>query len=206
MKAQTESDSVLLPATGAAFKNAVVPVSSDVGPAIVLSFDVEEHHRIEAAAKLQLDPALKDLYDARLEPCTRHLLDQLAEYAIKATFFVVGEIAVSHPALVRDIHLMGHEVASHGWDHQRVHRFTPQSFLADLRRSKDALEQVTGAAVVGYRAPTFSIVRQTSWAIDVLGEAGLSYDSSIYPVRHDRYGIPQAPRAVLSTGEYQLNP
>jgi polysaccharide deacetylase family protein (PEP-CTERM system associated) len=202
MKAQTESDSVLLPAAGGAFKNAVVPVSSDVAPAIVLSFDVEEHHRIEAAAKLQLDPAIKDLYNARLEPCTRHLLDQLAEYSIKATFFVVGEIAVSHPTLVRDIHRMGHEVASHGWDHQRVHRFTPHSFLADLRRSKDALEQVTGSAVVGYRAPTFSIVRQTSWAIDVLSEAGLLYDSSIYPVRHDRYGIPQAPRApFLAQGE-----
>ncbi len=195
MKAQTESNGVLLPAAGSQLENAVVPVSFDIAPAIVLSFDVEEHHRIEAAAKLQLDPALKALYDARLEPSTRHLLDQLAEHGINATFFVVGEIAISHPTLVRDIHRMGHEVASHGWDHQRVHRFTPQSFLMDLRRSKDALEQVTGAAVVGYRAPTFSIVRETSWAIDVLGEAGLLYDSSIYPVRHDRYGIHQAPRA-----------
>jgi peptidoglycan/xylan/chitin deacetylase (PgdA/CDA1 family) len=149
MRAQSESNGVLLPAAGAALENSVVPVSFDVAPAIVLSFDVEEHHGVEAAAKLQLDPALKEFYDARLEPSTRHLLDQLAEHRIKATFFVVGELAVSHPGLVRDIHRVGHEIASHGWDHQRVHRFTPQSFLMDLRRSRDALEQVTGSAVVG---------------------------------------------------------
>jgi polysaccharide deacetylase family protein (PEP-CTERM system associated) len=195
MRKISKSNGVVSATASAELKNAAVPVSLDDVPAIVLSFDVEEHHRIEVAAKLRLDPALKEVYDARLEPSTRHLLDQLAEHRIKATFFVVGEIAISHPGLVRDIHRSGHEVASHGWDHQRVHRFTPQSFLMDLRRSKDALEQVIGAAVVGYRAPTFSIVRQTSWAIDVLGEAGLLYDSSIYPVRHDRYGIHQAPRA-----------
>ncbi len=170
-------------------------VSGDDAPAIVLSFDVEEHHRIEAAAHLRLDPSLTATYAARLGPSTRYLLEQLDEHGIKATFFVVGEIAHSNRGLVRDIHSRGHEVASHGWDHQRVHRFTPPMFLEDLRRSKDALEQVTGEAVVGYRAPTFSIVRQTAWAIDVLGEAGFLYDSSVYPVRHDRYGIPQAPRA-----------
>jgi polysaccharide deacetylase family protein (PEP-CTERM system associated) len=195
VKEKSTSNGVLSPLACVGLENAAVPVSSDDVPAIVLSFDVEEHHRIEAAAKLELDPALKKVYVARLDSSTRFLLDQLGENGIKATFFVVGEIALSHPGLVRDIHRLGHEVASHGWDHRRVHRFTPQSFLMDLRRSKDALEQVTGAAVVGYRAPTFSIVRQTSWAIDVLGEAELLYDSSIYPVRHDRYGIHQAPRA-----------
>jgi polysaccharide deacetylase family protein (PEP-CTERM system associated) len=167
----------------------------DDSGSIVLSFDVEEHYRIEAAAGLRLEPGTKAIHAARLEPQTRYLLDRLAEHELKATFFVVGEIAISHPDLVREIHRAGHEVASHGWDHQRVHRFTPPSFLQDLIKSKDALEQVTGEAVVGYRAPTFSVVRQTSWAIDVLGESGLSYDSSIYPVRHDRYGIPDAPRA-----------
>ncbi len=167
----------------------------DDTPAIVLSFDVEEHHRIEAAASLGLDKSLAAMYGARLGPSTSYLLERLEEYGIKATFFVVGDIARTNPGLIREIHRAGHEVASHGWDHKRVHRFSPASFLEDVRRSKDELEQVTGVRVVGYRAPTFSVVRQTAWAIDVLGEAGLLYDSSIYPVRHDRYGIHQAPRA-----------
>jgi polysaccharide deacetylase family protein (PEP-CTERM system associated) len=167
----------------------------DDAPTVVLSFDVEEHHRIEAAANLHLDPLLVARCGERLGPSTHYLLERLDDHGIKATFFVVGEIARTNKALVRDIHGAGHEVASHGWDHQRVHRFTPATFMEDLRRSKDALEQVTGHNVAGYRAPTFSVVRQTSWALDVIGEAGLLYDSSIYPVRHDRYGIPQAPRA-----------
>jgi len=96
--------------------------------------------------------------------------------------------------LIRAIHAAGHEVASHSWDHRRVHSFTPATFRADVQRSKDALEQVTGEAIVGFRAPTFSIVRPTAWAIDVLAEVGMRYDSSIYPVRHDRYGVPDAPR------------
>jgi len=169
--------------------------SSSDDEAIVLSFDVEEHHRIEAAAGLHIDPALAASYSARVGTATRYLLERLEDWGIKATFFVLGQIARTDPGLVRDIQSAGHEVASHGWDHQRVHRFTPASFLEDLRRSKDALEQVSGSAVVGYRAPTFSVVQQTRWAIDVLVEAGLLYDSSIYPVRHDRYGIRQAPRA-----------
>jgi polysaccharide deacetylase family protein (PEP-CTERM system associated) len=85
-------------------------------------------------------------------------------------------------------------VASHGWDHQRLHNLTPASFREDVRRSKDALEQLTGQPVLGYRAPTFSIVQQTAWALDVLAELNMIYDSSIYPVLHDRYGVPSAPR------------
>ena len=206
MIAESGLNGVTGPADRTTSRSTANPVEPDDVGAIVLSFDVEEHYRIEAAAKLHLAPALKHVYDARLEPSTRYLLDKLGEHGIKATFFVVGEIAISHPNLVRDIHRSGHEVASHGWDHQRVHRFTPQSFLMDLQRSRDALEQVTGSAVVGYRAPTFSIVRQTSWAIDVLSEAGFLYDSSIYPVRHDRYGIHQAPRADSCAGKGELNP
>ena len=91
-------------------------------------------------------------------------------------------------------------MASHGWDHQRVVNFTPETFREDVRRSKDVLEQITGQAVMGYRAPTFSIVRQTAWALDVLAELEMAYDSSIYPVRHDRYGVPSAPRAPFMAG------
>ncbi|MGL6094704.1 MAG: XrtA system polysaccharide deacetylase [Fimbriiglobus sp.] len=169
---------------------------------VVLSFDVEEHDRIEAAAGLDCGPALKREYADRMDRTTRMLLDLLAEFDAKATFFVVGQIAASHPELVRAIAAAGHEVGSHGWDHRRVHRFTPQTFAEDLRVSRDALAQATGEAVVGYRAPTFSVARETAWAVDVLAESGLAYDSSIFPVRHDRYGIPDAPRTpFLAAGD-----
>lgn len=162
---------------------------------VILSFDVEEHFRIEAASGLAIDPALRDHYTARVGETTRWLLDLLAAREIRATFFVVGQLARQDPDLVRQIHAAGHEVASHGWDHRRVLEMTPREFREDVRCSKDELEQITGAEVVGYRAPTFSIVRRTAWALDVLVEEGFLYDSSIYPVRHDRYGVPQAPRA-----------
>jgi polysaccharide deacetylase family protein (PEP-CTERM system associated) len=186
---------VIVPSPGG--DPALPPDGQPPGPApeVVLSFDVEEHFRIEAAAGLTLDPALKAHYGERLGPPTYWLLGQLAHAGLKATFFIVGQIARHSAALVRAIARDGHEVASHGWEHRRVHHFSPESFRADLRQSKDALEQVTGQAVVGYRAPTFSIVRQTAWALDVLAESGMAYDSSIYPVRHDRYGVPRAPRA-----------
>jgi polysaccharide deacetylase family protein (PEP-CTERM system associated) len=171
-----------------------VSVQTPSQVAYVASFDVEEHHRIEAAVGLAVTPELKAEYTRRMEASTRRLLDQLAAAGVKATFFVVGEIGRTHTDLVRAIHDAGHEVGSHSWDHQRVHRFTPASFREDLMRSKDALEQATGAAVYGFRAPTFSVVRETGWAVDVLAECGFAYDSSIFPVRHDRYGIPDAPR------------
>jgi polysaccharide deacetylase family protein (PEP-CTERM system associated) len=160
----------------------------------VASFDVEQHHRIEAASGLECPQALKAEYGRRMDLSTRWLLDQLAEAGVAATFFVVGDIARTHPGLVRAICEAGHEVGAHSWDHRRVHRFTPASFREDARASKDALEQVTGHPVYGYRAPTFSLDRRTGWAVDVLAECGFAYDSSIFPVRHDRYGIPDAPR------------
>jgi polysaccharide deacetylase family protein (PEP-CTERM system associated) len=162
---------------------------------IVLSFDVEEHDRIEAAAGLHIAPALKAHYRERLADSTRWLLDTLARAEVRATFFVVGQIADHDPGLVRAIRAGGHEVASHGWAHRRLLAMTPSEFREDARRSKEALEQVTGTAVVGYRAPTFSVMPQTAWALDLLAELGMRYDSSIYPVRHDRYGVPAAPRA-----------
>jgi polysaccharide deacetylase family protein (PEP-CTERM system associated) len=165
-----------------------------LAPRIILSFDVEEHYRIEAASGLTIDALQKAHYAERLVPSTRWVLDALARFEARATFFVVGDIARHNPGLVRAIHAAGHEVASHGWDHQRVLAMTPASFRADIRKSKQVLEDVIGAPVRGYRAPTFSIVRHTAWAIDVLAEEGMQYDSSIYPVRHDRYGIPAAPR------------
>jgi polysaccharide deacetylase family protein (PEP-CTERM system associated) len=184
----------------------VAPVRSDAVPAgdpeerpspglsVVISFDVEEHDKIEAAAGWRCPSELRRVYADRMASATRRLLERLAAAETPATFFVLGRIAAANPGLIREIAEAGHEVASHGWDHQRVHRLTPASFRHDVRRSKDELEQVSGREVRGYRAPTFSIVRETGWAIDVLAECGMAYDSSIFPVRHDRYGIPSAPR------------
>jgi len=179
--------------TGPRMAGATPPPTSQ--PAhVILSFDVEEHYRIEAAAGVAVASRQRARYRQRLGPSTYWLLEQLAARGRKATFFVVAKIAEHNPSLIRAIHEAGHEVASHGWDHQRVHNFTPATFREDVRRSKETLEQLTGAAVVGYRAPTFSIMRQTAWAIDALVDLGMHYDSSIYPVRHDLYGVPQAPR------------
>jgi polysaccharide deacetylase family protein (PEP-CTERM system associated) len=160
----------------------------------VLSFDVEEHFRIEAAAGLAVPAQLQEQYSTRVETATGWLLEQLAEAGARATFFVLGTVARHSPALVRAVHRAGHEIASHGWDHRRLHLLDPTSFRDDLRHGKDVLEQITGAPVLGYRAPTFSIVPRTAWALDVLAEEGLVYDSSVYPVWHDRYGVLGAPR------------
>jgi polysaccharide deacetylase family protein (PEP-CTERM system associated) len=161
---------------------------------VVLSFDVEEHYRIEAASGLTVDSLRQVEYRERMRRVTEWILERLSDWRISATFFIVGQIAETSTALVRTIHDAGHEVASHGWDHRRLHTMTREAFREDLRKSKNALEQAIGAGVVGYRAPTFSIVAETAWALDVLAEMEFLYDSSIYPVHHDRYGVPGAPR------------
>lgn len=163
-------------------------------PRVILSFDVEEHFRIEAAASLAIGEGQRNHYSSRLECSTKWLLDQLDRFHLKATFFVVGQIARTHPRMISQMADAGHEVASHSWDHRRIHEHTPSSFREDLYKSRDALEQLIGQPVLGYRAPTFSMVAETAWALDVLAETGFTYDSSIFPVKHDRYGIPQAPR------------
>jgi polysaccharide deacetylase family protein (PEP-CTERM system associated) len=171
------------------------PLTAALGLApLILSFDVEEHHRIEAASGVGVGIQAQAGYHQRMREATEWILDELAQRQILATFFILGQIAKSNPKLVAAVSEAGHEVASHGWDHRRIHLMTPETFREDVRTSKDALEQACGTAVLGYRAPTFSIVRQTAWALDVLVDLGLLYDSSIYPVRHDRYGVPDAPR------------
>jgi polysaccharide deacetylase family protein (PEP-CTERM system associated) len=162
--------------------------------AVCFTFDVEEHDRIEAAVGYTCPETLQSEYSLRMEESTRWLLDAMAKAEALGTFFVVGHIAVTHPKLVRDIAAAGHEVACHSYEHQRIHRLTPDEFRVDLRRAREAIEQAAGQSVVGYRAPTFSLTRETAWAIDILAEEGFRYDSSIFPVRHDRYGVPDAPR------------
>jgi polysaccharide deacetylase family protein (PEP-CTERM system associated) len=123
------------------------------------------------------------------------LLDVLATARVRGTFFVLGWIAERQPDLVSRIAGGGHEIASHGYDHRMITQQTPEEFAADLRRSLRVLRALSGQAVVGYRAPSFSVVRETLWALDILMDHGIVYDSSIYPVHHDRYGIPGTPRA-----------
>lgn len=162
----------------------------------LLSFDVEEYFQVEAAAA-GVPREDWDSLGKRLAPCVRKLLDLLEENRATATFFVLGWVALRQPQLVRSIAHAGHEIASHGMDHRMLCRMTAGEFRRDLADSRKALEDISGRPVIGYRAPTFSITRETSWALDVLAESGFRYDSSIFPIRHDRYGVPDAPRFVF---------
>jgi polysaccharide deacetylase family protein (PEP-CTERM system associated) len=130
----------------------------------------------------------------RIERSGRCLLEVLAEAGKRATFFVLGPVAERHPALVREIRAAGHEVGTHGYSHSLIYRLSPDAFRDELQRSIRLLEDVTGEAVLGHRAPFFSITRASLWALDVLAECGIRYDSSIFPVVNYRYGIPDAPR------------
>jgi polysaccharide deacetylase family protein (PEP-CTERM system associated) len=157
------------------------------------SVDVEDYFQVGAFE----DTISRDAWDGfepRVERNTRRLLDLCGEHGVKGTFFVLGWVAERWPELVRDIQRAGHELGTHGQDHRRVTRMTPDEFREDVRRSKRTIEDVAGVEVIGYRAPNYSIVRETLWAVDVLAEEGFRYDSSIFPIRHDRYGIPDFPR------------
>ena len=132
--------------------------------------------------------------DSRVVQNTETLLECFDRAGIHATFFVLGWVAERFPQLVRDIAARGHEIASHGFHHQLIYLLTPDQFREDVRRAKATIEDAAGCTVRGYRAPSFSIVRDSLWALDVLIEEGHSYDASIFPIRHDRYGIADAPR------------
>ncbi len=133
-------------------------------------------------------------YESRIERSGRRLLAILERAKVHATFFVLGWIAERYPALVGEIVAQGHEIATHGWSHTLVYRLTPDTFRDELRRSLRALEGLAGRPVLGHRAPYFSITRDSLWALPILQEEGLVYDSSVFPVNNYRYGIPDAPR------------
>ena len=133
--------------------------------------------------------------ESRIERNCENILSILDEFKVKATFFVLGWIAERHPILIRTIYNEGHEISSHGFHHQMIHRTNPKdSFKNDIMRTKIILEDITGKKVKGYRAPTFSINNTSLWALDIIHEQGHLYDSSIFPIKHDRYGIPDANR------------
>jgi len=129
---------------------------------------------------------------ARVVASTRRLLELLERHDVRGTFFVLGWVARQFPALVREIHAAGHEIGSHGFWHRLIYTQTPVEFRSDLRQSKLVLEDVIGQPVTAFRAPSFSITRRSLWALDVLVEEGFISDSSVFPTRHDRYGIPGA--------------
>jgi polysaccharide deacetylase family protein (PEP-CTERM system associated) len=158
-----------------------------------LTVDVEDWYHVAAFAE-RIDPADWDSYAPRVVENTKRLLAQFARHGVKATFFVLGWVAERQPALVREIASAGHEVACHGWSHQLVYGQDRDVFREETLRSKALLEDLLGAPVAGYRAASYSVTTESLWALDVLVEAGFEYDSSIFPVRHDRYGIPNSER------------
>ena len=158
-----------------------------------LSVDVEDWFQVGAFERV-IDRNDWPTLQSRVEANTDAVLDLFAESNSKATFFTLGWVAERCPALIRRIVDAGHEIASHGVDHQRVFTMTADQFRADIGRARKALEDAAGVAVTGYRAPSFSIDKRTPWAHRVLAEEGYAYSSSVAPVRHDHYGWPEAPR------------
>jgi polysaccharide deacetylase family protein (PEP-CTERM system associated) len=153
-----------------------------------LSFDVEEHFQVSAFAS-PIRRRHWDSFTSRVEANTEAILSLLEDRNVRATFFILGWVAHRHPGLVKKLADKGHEIASHGYSHETITGQTPGLFREDIRRAKQILEDTIGAPVYGYRAPSFTITRDTQWALPVLVEEGYVYDSSIFPIMHDRYGM-----------------
>ena len=156
-----------------------------------LTVDVEDYFQVSAFAK-SINQNDWDKHPLRVEKNTRRLMDMFDEAQVKATFFVLGWVAERKRGLIKEIAERGHEVACHGYSHQLIYNQTQKIFREETIRSKELLEDITQMPVRGYRAASYSITRNSLWALDVLAEAGFVYDSSIFPIRHDRYGIPDA--------------
>ena len=156
-----------------------------------LSFDIEEHFQVSAFESPMRRRHWAE-YESRVEANTEKLLELLAQRGMRATFFVLGWLAERYPSLVRRIASVGHEIASHGYAHELITSQTPDVFRQDIRKAKAILENILCHPVIGYRAPSFSITQDSMWATQVLVEEGYRYDSSIFPVLHDRYGVPSA--------------
>ena len=158
-----------------------------------LTIDVEDYFNVSG---FESNIKFEDWgnYQSRVEANTDKILEILLQADVKATFFILGWISEKYPDIVRRIYREGHEVASHSYAHRLVYRQTPEEFREDLRRSKSMLEKIIGDQVIGYRAPSYSITKKSLWAMDILMEEGILYDSSIFPIRRDRYGIPNANR------------
>ena len=163
------------------------------GTANAFTVDVEDYYQVSAFADTVSKSDWKT-HESRVERNTHRLLDLLESFGVNGTFFVLGWVAEHRPQLVREIHARGHEIACHGFSHDLVYRQSPAVFREETRRSKSFLEDTLGVAVRGYRAASYSVTRRSLWALEILAEAGFEYDSSIFPIKHDRYGIASAPR------------
>lgn len=169
--------------------------SNAADPVNAFTVDVEDYFQVTGfESHIRRDEWSQ--FESRVEHSTHRILDLLDERQVRGTFFVLGWTAEHFPALVREIHTRGHEIGSHSYWHRLVYELTPGEFRSDLQRSRDVLEAITGHAVTSYRAPSFSITSRSLWALEILVEEGFTSDSSIYPVHHDRYGIPNAERRV----------
>ena len=160
----------------------------------VLSVDVEDYFHAEVFSRV-VQRSDWDRYPSRVESNTERLLELFAACHVQATFFVVGWVAERFPNLLQRIAAAGHEIACHSYWHRLIYDLEPDDFREDTHRAKSVIEQIAGQQIYGYRAPTYSIVDASLWALEILAELGFTYDSSIYPIHHDRYGIPGAPRA-----------
>jgi len=164
-----------------------------VGVGNALTVDVEDYFHVAALAP-SISPDSWISRESRVVGNTQKLLSIFEQFDVRGTFFVLGWVAERYPQLVSDIAARGHEIACHGFSHRLVYEQSPEEFYAETLRSKTLLEDITGSPVIGYRAASYSIVRKSLWALNILVELGFVYDSSIFPVRHDRYGIPNAER------------
>lgn len=154
-----------------------------------LTIDVEDYYHVSAFENV-VQLADWEQYESRVEKNTDKVLSMLDEMHVKATFFILGWVAQRHPQLVRRIVSAQHEVACHGYTHRRIYTLTPEEFRHEVRQAKRVIEDAGGEAVLGYRAPSYSITTRSWWALEILVEEGFQYDSSIFPIRHDLYGIP----------------
>jgi len=158
-----------------------------------LTIDVEDYFQVNAFSR-HIKREDWGNFPLRVADNTRRILAMLDEFNVKATFFILGWIAEREQGLVKEIRQQGHEIACHGYGHELIYAIGPDRFRQDIRRAKSVLEDIVGRKVSGYRAPSYSITVKSIWALNILVEEGFSYDSSIFPVYHDTYGLPDAPR------------
>jgi len=168
-----------------------------------LTIDVEDYFQVAAFDDFIRSESW-DAMESRVERNSAVILDILGKYGVQATFFVVGWIAERYPSIVREIVKRGHELGCHSYMHKKIYDMTQAEFQEDTRRAKNILEDITGHAVFGYRAPSYSITKKSLWALDILDELGFRYDSSIFPIYHDNYGIPDAPRFEYKLPNHNL--
>lgn len=158
-----------------------------------LTIDVEDYFQVSAFEDIVGIDQWKG-FESRVVKNTNRILEILDDNSVKATFFILGWVAEHFPELVRDISRSGHRIGCHSYLHRKIYTLTPDEFKEDTIKAKAILENLTGKQIIGYRAPSYSITNKSLWALEILGELGFTYDSSVFPIIHDNYGIPDAPR------------